>query len=179
MSAASLQLHEKSDPYNPEKFIQVLHYIIHKTSGYSNVGKKVLFKLLYFSDFDFYELHETHLTGERYSKIDHGPAPNHFGEVVKRLEKEGKVKEIHVKYHGKSQIRYISLDNPDIGLLNGNELTHLEQTLCKYSTLNGAQIEAISHEDLPWKASSEKKEIDYELVFYRDARTSVRDYPDD
>ncbi|MCQ2356060.1 MAG: hypothetical protein MJ014_03435, partial [Methanocorpusculum sp.] len=58
----------------------------------SNVGKTVLFKLFYFNDFTYYvtyyELHEVKMTGENYSKLEHGPAPRHFDTVVTRLKED-------------------------------------------------------------------------------------------
>ena len=50
--------------------------------------KKVLYKLLYFNDFNYYELHEVKMTGENYSKLEHGPAPRHFDTVVTRLKED-------------------------------------------------------------------------------------------
>jgi len=61
--------------FAPQKFKQVLHYFIDETSSADNIGKKALFKLLYFNDFDYYELFEKKLTGEVYAKLEHGPAP--------------------------------------------------------------------------------------------------------
>jgi uncharacterized phage-associated protein len=169
----------RDQSFNAEKFEQVVHYIVRKTSDRPNVGKKVLYKLLYFSDFDFYELFEKLFTGEKYSRIEHGPAPRHFNKIIEKLEREGKVQVVKTTYHGKPQIRYVSLIEPSLSKLNGDELKHLDKTLAKYAGLNGSQIEAISHEDLPCRATDEKRDIDYELVFYRDKITSVREYPDD
>ena len=165
--------------FDPEKFKQVLHHIICSTACLSNVGKTVLYKLLYFSDFDFYELNESFLTGERYSKIDHGPAPRHFNEMIEELEREGKIQVVTTTYFGRSQTRFISLISPEYSKLNADELKHIDRTLGKYASMNATQIKAISHDDIPYKATNEKRDIDYELVFYRDARTSVREYMDD
>ena len=63
--------------FNNEKFKQVLHYIIHQCGSLENVGKTVLYKILYFTDFDYYELYEEKLTGESYRKLPLGPAPVH------------------------------------------------------------------------------------------------------
>ena len=57
---------------NSDKFKQVLHYVIHKTGSIENVGKTVLFKILYFTDFNYYEMFEEKLTGESYRKIPRG-----------------------------------------------------------------------------------------------------------
>ncbi len=50
------------------KFKNVLLYILEKCAGKANVGEMVHYKLLYFSDFNYYELYEEHLTGANYRK---------------------------------------------------------------------------------------------------------------
>ena len=47
------------------KFRNILLYILEKCAGKPNVGETVLYKLLYFSDFNYYELYEEHLSGAR------------------------------------------------------------------------------------------------------------------
>ena len=165
--------------FNAEKFEQVLHYIISKTEAFPNVGKKVLYKLLYFIDFNYYELKEEKLTGEVYSKLEHGPAPRHFNESATILIKEGLIEEKEVQYYGHTQKRYRSLKSPKLTQLSATELEHINETLCRYGTMNGSQIEALSHTDLPWVAGEYKDNLDYELVFYRSPEMSVRDYCND
>ena len=46
-----------------KKFKNVLLYILERCAGKPNVGETVLYKLLYFSDFNYYELYEEQLTG--------------------------------------------------------------------------------------------------------------------
>lgn len=162
--------------FNLEKFKQVVHYVISKTESSPNVGKKVLFKLLYFIDFNYYELSEEKLTGEIYSKLEHGPAPRHFSEAIDELKSDGNIKEEQVPYYGHTQFRYFNLKEPDLSLLSAMELKHIEDTLCRYGSMNGSQIEAISHKDMPWMAEEINGNLDYELVFYRTPDLSVREY---
>ena len=51
-----------------EKFKQVFLYILAKVGARPNVGQTVLYKLLYFIDFDYYELYEKQLMGLSYIK---------------------------------------------------------------------------------------------------------------
>ena len=44
-----------------DKFKNILLYILSQCAGKPNVGETVLYKLLYFSDFNYYELYEDHL----------------------------------------------------------------------------------------------------------------------
>ena len=46
-----------------DKFKNVLLYILERCAGKPNIGETVLYKLLYFCDFNYYELYEEHLTG--------------------------------------------------------------------------------------------------------------------
>src|SRR4030042_3366206 len=51
---------------NVKKFKEVLLYILSKVGAKPNIGETVLYKLLYFIDFDFYEKYEEQLIGATY-----------------------------------------------------------------------------------------------------------------
>lgn len=169
--------------FNEKKFGQVLHYIISKCGHQPNVGKTVLYKLLYFSDFDYYELHEKPLTGENYKKIKYGPAPIHFDETIQKLKKEKKIKPIKIKYKdwskGYPQHKFLTIQNPEINLLSGTELQIIDKVIEKLSTMGAEKISYYSHKDMPWEATKYGGIIKYGLVFYRDPAYSVREYKDD
>lgn len=169
----------ENNELNLPKFKQVLHYIIHTCGCAPNVGKTVLWKILYFSDFDFYELFEEHLTGEMYFKLPRGPAPSDFDTAIAELTSEGKVGSVDSKFGGYDQKRFLSCEKPDVSLLSATELQHIENTISKYSHMNATQVSAISHADLPYIATKDNMPIKYELVFYRDPQMSVREYQDD
>lgn len=164
------------DSFDFEKFKQVLHYIVHETVGIDSVGKTVLYKLLYFNDFNFYEMFEKKMTGESYRKIGHGPAPCHFDDAISALVEENKVEVITRNIGQYTQHKFISDCKPDISLLSGDEIRSIEETIARYSGLNATQISAFSHKDIPYAATEDKDLIDYELVFYRDPMFSVREY---
>jgi hypothetical protein len=63
---------------NKEKLKQLIHYIIHKCQDKPDFGKTVLYKLMYFSDFNHYEIYEKLITDETYIKKQYGPVPSHF-----------------------------------------------------------------------------------------------------
>ena len=48
-----------------KKFKNILLYILEHCAGKPNVGETVIYKLLYFSDFNYYEIYEEHLTGAK------------------------------------------------------------------------------------------------------------------
>jgi len=164
---------------NTNKLEQMVHFIINCVGNIPNVGKTVLWKLMYFSDFDYYEIYEKFLTGEKYRKLDHGPAPVHFGEVIGSLREQGKIRVMRIPYHTKTQEKYISLTDVKTDLLSKEEIFAIEKSIRRYAHLNASQISEFSHQDTPWKATEDKAIIDYKLVFYREPITSVREYQDD
>jgi transcriptional regulator with XRE-family HTH domain len=164
---------------NRDKFKQVLLYILEKCGAKPNVGETVIYKLLYFADFDFYELYEEHMTGEKYRKISYGPAPCHFKEIIDEMIKKNHLKKIPVEYFGKRQKKYIPQIKYDLSKLNARELEVIDNVISRLSSMNALAIEDYSHSDIPWQVTDDKEIIDYETVFYRKAAYSVRTYPEE
>ncbi|HLD30448.1 MAG TPA: type II toxin-antitoxin system antitoxin SocA domain-containing protein [bacterium] len=164
--------------FDKEKFKQIVLYVLDKCGAKANVGKTVLFKLLYFIDFNFYELYEEPLTGESYRRIIHGPAPCHFDGVIGEMETERQVKPVATEYHGKPQKKYLPLVDVDVSRWNwsAREQKVIDDVIGKLSAMDAVTIEAYSHEDIPWKISRDKELIKYESVFYRTQPYSVRIY---
>jgi uncharacterized phage-associated protein len=161
--------------YKVEKFKQVLLYILERCGGKPNVGETVLYKLLYFADFNYYELFEEQLTGATYRKLQHGPVPLEFKEIIKQMVK-GRELEVHeTTYHERKQRRYLALKKADLTKLSAAEKTVLDDVIERLSDKTATWLSNYSHDDVPWSATADKEVIDYELVFYRTPAYSVRD----
>ena len=161
---------------NKKKFKEVLLYILNQTSGKPNVGETVLYKLLYFCDFNYYEKYEEQLTGAKYIKNTYGPTPVSFKAVIEEMLKDKEIVIDKNKYHGYEQTRYIPLTKADLRAINGAEKEVIDDVLHKLSSMPAKQISDYSHEDTPWKVAKMREEIQYEAVFYRSAAYSVREY---
>lgn len=162
-----------------EKFKQVLLYILEKCGAKPNVGETVLYKLLYFCDFDFYEVFEKPLTGMNYRKINYGPAPCDFDEITKKMFKNGQLKKITTEYYGKPQKKYIPLVRADLKEIGVEEKEIIDKVINKLSDMDASTIAEYSHQDIPCEVTPDKEIIDYELVFYRKPAYSVRNYPEE
>jgi len=161
--------------FNEEKFKNLLHFIISECGHKSNVGKTVLFKLLYFSDFDFYEIYEEKMTGESYRKIENGPAPTHFDDAKDELIIEGLIEE-NESTGPYVPIKYTPLETPDMSSFTEKEIKVIRDVIRRYSDMRAGKISRHSHKDVPYIVTKCKDIIDYEFVFYRDEDFSVRDY---
>ena len=162
--------------FNKEKMKELIHYIIAKCNYRSSFGRTVLYKLLYFSDFNFYEMYEKSITDEDYIRLDNGPVPKNFQIAKNDLVNERKIKEDKEIVIDYPKYSYISLKPPETNLLSLEEKSVIDSVIKKLSSMNAVNISDYSHGDMPWRATKDNEIINYEYVFYRDDKYSVREY---
>jgi len=160
---------------NLEKFKEVLLYILNKVGSKPNIGETVLYKLLYFIDFDFYEKYEEQLIGATYIKNHYGPTPAEFEKVVRKMT-DKEIDRVKSSYFNFPQTKYLPLRKPDLTKLKASEIEVIDNVLNKLSDMNASQISDYSHNDVPWLTTEDGGIIEYESVFYRTAPYSVREY---
>jgi plasmid maintenance system antidote protein VapI/uncharacterized phage-associated protein len=160
---------------NLEKFKEVLLYVLNKIGSKPNVGEAVLYKLLYFIEFDFYEKYEEQLIGATYIKNHYGPTPKEFIKIVSEMEGKdiSKVKDTYFQY---PQTKYLPRRDPDLTILKAHEIKMIDEVLDRLSDMNASEIRDYSHGDVPWLTTEDGKVIEYESVFYRTHPYSVRSY---
>lgn len=162
-----------------KKFKNVLLYILERCAGKPNVGETVLCKLLYFADFNYYELYEEHLTGAKYRKLPYGPVPHRFDTIIHQMIEKGQLQRVKSSYRGFAQTRYLPLEKADLTQLKASEKETIDKVIEQLSDWSATAISHYSHKDMPWLASKEGEEINYELAFYREAPFSVRNYEEE
>jgi transcriptional regulator with XRE-family HTH domain len=158
------------------KFKNVLLYILERCAGKPNVGETVLYKLLYFSDFNYYELYEEHLTGAQYRKLPYGPVPQKLDVIIRQMMEEGMLQKVKTEYHGYPQTRYLPLKKADLTKMRASEKEVIDKVIEQMSDWSAAMISEYSHKDLPWEITDNGRDISYELAFYRELPYSVRVY---
>jgi transcriptional regulator with XRE-family HTH domain len=158
------------------KFKNVLLYILERCAGKPNVGETVLYKMLYFCDFNYYELYEEHLTGAKYRKLPYGPVPQKLDTIINQMIDKGQLQRIKTEYHSYPQIRYLPLIKANLTELMANEKETIDRVIEQMSDWSASAISDYSHKDLPWEVTDEGKDISYELAFYRELPFSVRVY---
>lgn len=164
---------------NLQKFKEILIYILEKVGSKPNVGETVLYKLLYFMDFNFYEKYEEQLIGATYMKNHHGPTPKEFIKVVEEMMDSEELIKVQNKYFQHLQKKYLPLRKPDLTLFKAHEKELIDDVLNNLSDMNASQISEYSHNDVPWQTTEDGEVIDYESVFYRTPPYSVRNYSEE
>ncbi len=159
---------------------EVLLYVLDKVGAKPNVGETVLYKLLYFIDFDYYEKTGKSITGLRYMKNHHGPTPTQtFVSVVKGMEQRGDLEIVSTKYFNHVQKKYLPVIKPELKYVSGEELRHIDEVLARLSDKTATELSSLSHRDMPWMATADGSNIRYQLAKYRTADTSVQETLDE
>ena len=168
--------------FEPEKFKQLLLYILEKCGSKPNVGETVLYKLLYFCDFDYFETYEKALTGMKYKKLQYGPVPDQalFNPVISEMRENGVIERVSRPYiYDTIQTKYINFVSADLSVF-GKDAEKMrkivDSAIGKLSHMSARQIEDYSHRDYPWQSHEFNDEIDYSSVFHRSGEFANRDY---
>ncbi len=166
------RVERKDDPHN--KLKHLILYILGKCWQKPNVGEIVLNKLLYFCDFNYYELTFESITWTTYLKYPMWPVPSDMKTLLEEMEADGLIKRFDAEYYGFTQKKAIPLIEADMIAFNGKQIEIIDQVIAEYSDKNGKWLTDFSHEDMPWKATKQMKQpIEYGLVFHRSPVYSV------
>lgn len=161
---------------NIAKFKEVLLYILGKIGSRPNIGETVIYKLLYFIDFDYYEKYEEQMIGATYIKNHYGPTPVEFKKIISDMEKNNEIEKATSKYFSYPQTKYLPHREPNLRVLNATELRLIDDVINRFSNMNATELSEYSHGDIPWLSAEDGEKIEYESVFYRTPPYSVREY---
>ena len=139
--------------FHPEKFREAILFVLDKTGGLS---EKKLARILYFIDFDYYEVVEEHLMGATYRRDAIYASTSKLKPTLMELIKMGKVE--------KGITEYFSLKKPDLSLFNKGEKFMLNEVTDHYFKGPGRDSTKI---DAPIMATKQNCTINYEAAFYR------------
>lgn len=160
------------------RFREVILYTLEKLGARPHVGLTVIYKLLYFIDFDYYEKYEEQLMGARYIKNQYGPIPAAFQEIAGAMIENGELEEVKSTYFRYDQRKYLPHRKADLTRLSAREIKHIDEVLERLGHKNATELSHYSHQDVPWITARDGEELEYEAVFYRTRETSVRAYGD-
>ena len=151
-----------------KKYQNAVLYLCQKLEGEIR-GKKKLAKLLYFADFDLYEKIQKSITGDVYRALPMGPVPSALEEITVEMAKKKMlgIKRVEEREGYNATEIYKCLIEPDLSVFDEEEKKMLDRIVVKYGHLTGKQLEELSHAEAPYVGTELRKEIPYELAFYR------------
>jgi len=164
---------------NVEKLKNILLYILERCAGKPNVGETILYILLYFCDFNYYELYEEHLSGIRYKKLPYGPVPQNLDGILQQMVEARLLKQVNTEYHKFKQTRYLPLEKADLQQFSAAEKEVIDNVIMYMGDWTVSKMNEYIYMDLPWNATEVGDYISCNLAFYRRPPFSVRIYQDE
>lgn len=152
--------------YHDDKFRELMLYVAQQMEDDASFGATVLNKVLFFSDFFSYRFDGQPITGAVYQKLDYGPAPRQLLPEQARLVKEKRAV-IQVRERGQyRQKRLIALDDPDLGLFNGEEMATVNTVINGLRGHGALRLSDLSHDiSVGWQAAEYGEDIAYGTIF--------------
>jgi len=150
------------------KLKQLILYISHETQNIKSFWKTVLNKLLYFSDFNYYEWTDTLITGVTYKKLPFWPVPENITLVLNEMIRDWLIAIKEETYHKYTQQKIIPLVEADLVFLSDIDRVSksesefddlpsskeiIDNVLNKFKYHKATEISEWSHIDKPYKAT--------------------------
>ena len=152
--------------FNREKYIDLILYILSQCHQKPNFGKTVLCSILYFIDFNYYELYGELLTNETYIKSKRGIRPAHFREISEELISKNYLYFRKEPYYNRTIYRYYLIIIPNLKF-SQNELEIINNAISKLSNENATTITKYAKKDSPISVAEFGEPIDFRYVFSR------------
>jgi transcriptional regulator with XRE-family HTH domain len=151
-------------------------YISERLSMKENFWETLLNKLLYFSDFDYYERHGNSITWKKYHKLPYWPVPDKIKNILEEMHNDWLISLSKTKFFWKTQTKILPLISHDKNFLENVEVEKdclspieiINSVLDRFGSWTANAVSDWSHWDTPYKATKNIwDEISLWLSFYR------------
>ena len=158
--------------FDKDTYIKLLIYILSKCYTKPHIGKTMLCTMLYFIDFNYYEIYGTSLTKETYIKSKKGIKPMHFLEITEELIEKDQLFLRKEAYYSRILHRYYLTIIPQ-ARFGKEELEIIDLTIDMLIDYNASSIARYTRNDPPFHAADLGDEIDCRYVFSRNREYSM------
>ncbi|MDE2787411.1 MAG: Panacea domain-containing protein [Chloroflexota bacterium] len=157
-----------SFPLKWDKLTAAVAYLTERSRHDDHFGFPKLVKLLYYADCAAYIRTGQPITDVTYVHMPHGPYPDDWTAMLKRLEDEQAIKTLK-EYAPKGYWthRPAASDAAAAAALTEKERSFLDEQLRQFADFSAAEIEEYSHDELAWGATAQGEVMPYELCGIR------------
>jgi hypothetical protein len=160
---------------NDTKMRELILHISEQSEGDKKFGATKLNKLLFYADFLSHLRSGESITGHRYQKLDHGPAPRVLIPILRKMEADGEVVTVERTHYGKTQKRTIALRKATFDSFKAREIALVDQLIRDCWEYSAKQISELSHKFIGWKAARDGEDIPYEVALVGSRRPTQRE----
>lgn len=151
--------------YRPRKLRELILYIAGKSESDPAFGQTKLNKLLYYCDFSAYvELGES-ITGARYQRLPHGPAPKAMMPIQASMKKDKDLLLRRGMRYGYPHVKPIALRDAHVHVFTGPQVALIDKIVERLWALDATQISELSHQEVGWEVATDREDIPYETAF--------------
>ncbi|HKI05938.1 MAG TPA: Panacea domain-containing protein [Thermoanaerobaculia bacterium] len=147
------------------KFRELILFVAQESENDENCGATKLNKILFYADFEAYRKLGQPISGQKYQKLERGPAPKGAVPVISEMEKAGLCKWEDREYFGLPLKKLIPRRDSDLSVFAPEELDIARAVINELWDLNAAEVSDLSHDFVGWQAASLGEEIPYETAF--------------
>lgn len=131
----------------------------------NTILKTKLLKEMFYADFLYYKKTGTSMTGLEYSKINYGPVPDNFDEIIGLYIEEDNI-DYDIEYDGDYEKHNIkSKTKFDSKIFNKIELEVLEKIDKYFKNFTSKKIVDFSHQERAFIKTEFGKKIEYDYAF--------------
>ena len=159
--------------FNKHEYTKLLTYILSNCYDKPHVGKTVIATALYFTDFNYYELYGEPLTKETYIKSKKGIQPIHFNKITEELIERKKIYFRKEAYYHTTLHKYYLNKIPNIKYPQ-KKRNIINTSIMYLITKNATSLLKYVSKDPPFKNTDFNQKIEYNNVYFRDSRYSIR-----
>ncbi len=147
------------DWYDRQKFAELLLYAAAKLKNDPLGGATKLNKVLFFAEMEHFRLHGRPISGCRFQKLEHGPAPRHLLPVRQQLVEAGAATLESETIGNRSLDRLVPRRPADVSLFSPDELESIDRTVERLRGLTATQVSDLSHKHPGWRLTDEGDDI--------------------
>lgn len=160
--------------FSYERFASVVTWLCREMK---EVSKTTILKLLFYADFLNYKTATVSLTGTAYRRLQYGPVPSDYGQLLARMEGEGLLTCTEIAY-AEGNTGYYYCAGPQAGPSEGTFTAHEQRVLRRvveaFRNCTAKEISDRSHQETAWKNTEDKQ-----LISYQEAAALSLDLPDE
>jgi hypothetical protein len=158
-----------------EKFRELILYVARESEDDRRCGATKLNKILFYADFLAYRKLGRSITGQKYQKLEWGPAPKRIVPVIDEMVREGRCAWAERNYSGFELRKLIPLREPTVSVFTAEELDIVRTVIDDLRDLNATEVSDLSHRFAGWQAAEIGEEIPYNTVFVDEPRPLTRE----
>ena len=147
------------------KLAELILYVSERSEGDPYFGATKLNKILFFSDFLFFQKSGRSITNQEYQHLPNGPAPRRLVQVRSEMKKVGDLATKERYVNGLRQVRTLAIREPDLSGFDGSEIAMVDFVIRKLWKETATGVSDLSHALLGWRLAEEGETIPYETVF--------------